>query len=46
MIDRSKYDADGKLKNGVFKERYKDGAVACVGTKGKLVKTARHKSET
>src|SRR2546422_5730503 len=28
--DQSKHDADGKLKNGVFKEHYKDGTLACV----------------
>ena len=61
-IDRSKYDADGKLKNGVFKERYhpngslydegrfidnqKVGEWRVYDSKGKLVKTARHKSDT
>jgi uncharacterized glyoxalase superfamily protein PhnB len=29
--DNSKLDADGKLKNGVFRESYKDGTLACVG---------------
>ncbi len=30
-MDKSKYHADGKLKNGVFKEFFKDGTLACVG---------------
>jgi len=29
--DQSQHDADGKLKNGVFKEYFKDGTLACVG---------------
>jgi antitoxin component YwqK of YwqJK toxin-antitoxin module len=27
----SKYGADGQLKNGVFKEYFKDGTLSCVG---------------
>src|SRR5216117_3957841 len=30
-MDKRKYDADGQLKNGVFKEHFKDGTVSCVG---------------
>ncbi len=30
-MDKSKYDADGELKNGVFKEYFKDGTLSCVG---------------
>ena len=29
--DQSKHDAGGKLKNGEFKEFFKDGTLACVG---------------
>ena len=29
--DKSKCDADGQLKNGIFKEFFKDGALSCVG---------------
>jgi antitoxin component YwqK of YwqJK toxin-antitoxin module len=29
--DQSKHDADGKLKDGEFKEYFKDGTLACVG---------------
>lgn len=29
--DQSKRDTDGKLKNGVFKEHYRDGTLSCVG---------------
>ena len=29
--DQSQHDANGKLKNGVFKEYFKDGMLACVG---------------
>jgi hypothetical protein len=29
--DSNKRDATGKLKNGVFKEHYKDGMLMCVG---------------
>ncbi|MBI3414341.1 MAG: hypothetical protein HY043_03315 [Verrucomicrobia bacterium] len=27
----SKHNTDGKLKNGLFKEHYKGGSLACVG---------------
>lgn len=30
-LDPSKHDADGKPKNGVFKENFKDGTLVCVG---------------
>jgi len=29
--DKSKYDADRRLKNGIFKEYFKDGTLSCVG---------------
>ena len=30
-LDKSKCDADGRLKNGTFKECCKDGVLSCVG---------------
>src|SRR4029077_10418111 len=30
-LNQIEHDADGKLKNGVFKEFFKDGTLACVG---------------
>ena len=30
-IDNSKFDKDGKLKNGVYKEYFKDRSVSCEG---------------
>jgi antitoxin component YwqK of YwqJK toxin-antitoxin module len=30
-LDKSKVGPDVKLKNGVFKEFFKDGSLACVG---------------
>ena len=30
-IDKSKYDSDGQLKKGLFKEQFKDGALSCIG---------------
>jgi len=29
--DKSRYDASGQLKNGLFKEHFKDGSLSCVG---------------
>ena len=29
--DKSKYDKDGNLKNGLFKEYFRDGSIACEG---------------
>jgi hypothetical protein len=30
-MDQSKYDPDGKLKNGISKEYFKDGTLSCAG---------------
>ena len=30
-IDKNKRDAGGKLKNGMFKEHFKDGTLSCTG---------------
>jgi hypothetical protein len=30
-LDTSKYDSKGQLKNGLFKEYFKDGTLSCVG---------------
>jgi hypothetical protein len=30
-IDKDKYDNDGRLKNGVYKEYFKDGTLSCAG---------------
>ena len=30
-VDKSKHDTHGQLKNGIFKEFFKDGALSCVG---------------
>jgi antitoxin component YwqK of YwqJK toxin-antitoxin module len=30
-MDKGKYDAGGKLKNGIFKEHFKDGTLSCIG---------------
>lgn len=29
--DKNKYDSKGQLKNGLFKEYFKDGTLSCVG---------------
>lgn len=31
QMDQTKFDADGRLKNGVFKEFFKDGTLSSVG---------------
>ena len=30
-VDKSKYDSNGQLKNGIFREHFKDGTLSCVG---------------
>jgi hypothetical protein len=30
-MDKNKFDADSKLKNGIFKEHFKDGTLSCIG---------------
>ena len=30
-MDKNKYDSKGQLKNGLFKEYFKDGTLSCVG---------------
>ncbi len=30
-IENAKYDSNGQLKNGVFKEYFKDESLSCVG---------------
>ena len=34
-MDQSKHAAEGKLKDGVFREHYKDGTLACVSSRAK-----------
>jgi antitoxin component YwqK of YwqJK toxin-antitoxin module len=29
--DQGKYDSDGRLRNGPYEERFKDGSLACTG---------------
>ena len=31
QVDKFKHDSDGKLKNGVYKEYFKDGTLSCEG---------------
>jgi hypothetical protein len=42
-MDKSKYDSNGKLKNGLFKEHLKDGTLPCVGKYSKGEKTGEWK---